>query len=77
LDCMSIHMMSDGITPRVWKMSELQYSYHKKGENKPCVAGLHNNCRCSMVLLNRGFGFKNGKVSFISEGYDAYEDQKS
>jgi ElaB/YqjD/DUF883 family membrane-anchored ribosome-binding protein len=75
-ECIRLHMLADNITPKVWKMSELKYSYHKKGEDQPSVAGLHPHCRCSLTLLAKGFGFKNGKVAFIAENHDEYENQK-
>lgn len=76
-ECLRLHVLSDGITPRVWKMSELKYSYHKKGEDTPSVAGLHPHCRCTLTLLSPGFGFKNGKAAFISENHDEYENQRA
>lgn len=75
-ECKRLHMTNDGVTPRVWKMSELGYSYHKKGENNPKISGLHPHCRCTLTLLSPGFGFKNGVVSFIGEGHDEHEKQR-
>lgn len=76
-ECKRLHMLRDGITPRVWKMSELGYSYHKKGESSPKVCGLHPHCRCSLTLLPPGFGFKNGIISYISHNHNEYERQGS
>ena len=39
-------MLPDGITPRVWKMSEMGSGYHKKGDSSPKIGGLHPRCRC-------------------------------
>lgn len=75
-ECIRLHMLPDKITPRVWKMSELKYSYHKKGENAPSVSGLHPHCRCTLTILSKGFGFKGGKVFFISEDHDEYGFQR-
>jgi intein/homing endonuclease len=33
-------------------------------------------CRCSLVYLVSGFGFKGGKLHYISENFDAYKYQK-
>jgi len=74
-ECKRLHLAEDGVTPRVWKMSQLGFSYHKKGEPNPKVCGLHPHCRCTLTLLSPGFGFKNGIVSFIHEGYDEYAAQ--
>lgn len=75
-ECKRLHLLDDGMTPRVWKMSELKYAYHKKGEDNPSVCGLHPHCRCTLTLLAKGFGFKAGKVAFITENHDEYERQK-
>lgn len=46
-ECKSIHLDADG-KPRLYRLSELQHSYHKKGQVSPCVMGLHPNCRCEL-----------------------------
>lgn len=76
-ECIKLHLLSDGITPRVWKLSEVKFSYHKKGENSPSIAGLHPHCRCSMSFLATGFGFKNGQVSYVSPDHDEYRKQRN
>lgn len=70
-----LHLMPDRLTPRVWKLSELSMDYHKKEHNCPSLLGLHPNCRCVITYLARGFGFKNGKVSYVDAGYDHYKEQ--
>lgn len=74
-ECIRLHLLPDG-TPRVWKLSEVKFGYHKKGENNPSVSGLHPHCRCSLSFLAPNFGFKNGQVSYISEGHDEYKKQR-
>jgi hypothetical protein len=76
VECKRLHLMDDDITPRIWKLSEIGYGYHKKGEDNAKVAGLHPFCRCSMTLLSPGFGFKNGRVTFISEDHDELKKQR-
>lgn len=76
VECKRLHLLKDGITPRVWKMSELGYSYHKKGENNPKIMGLHPRCRCTCSLLSPGYGYKNGLVSFISLDHDEFKKQR-
>lgn len=76
-ECIKLHMMPDGITPRVWKLSELKQGYHKRGENMPSAFGLHPHCRCTLVYLTEGFGFDStGKIEFVALGHDAHSHQR-
>ncbi len=69
-ECLRLHVMPDGITPRVWKMSEVGSGYHK-------VGGLHPNCRCILVTLLPGYGFDAaGHVDYKSPGYSEYNTQR-
>ena len=77
LDCKEIHLMSDGITPRCYKLSEVSAGYHKRGETTPCMSGLHPHCRCSLITVLLGYGFDAaGKVTYISHGYDILAVQR-
>ena len=77
LECKRLHLLEDGTTPRVWKLSEVGTGYHKKGENNPKIAGPHCNCRCSLVTILPGQGFgKNGLVVSKELGYDVFEEQR-
>ena len=76
-ECKKLHLQPDGITPRVWKMSEVSMSYHVKGEDKPSVHELHPNGRCTMTTLLPGFGFNSiGLVAWVSVGHDEYKKQR-
>lgn len=76
-ECVRLHLMPDGTTPRLWKFSQLKQGYHKRGEDNPSAFGLHPHCRCTMVYLSKGFGFDDmGKLKYKREGYDAYSKQK-
>lgn len=76
-ECIKLHLMPDQVTPRLWKLSELQQSYHKRGEERPSAFGLHPHCRCTLTYLTRGFGFdKTGKLEYQEEAYDAYSFQQ-
>lgn len=76
-ECIKLHLMPDQITPRLWKFSELKQGYHKRGEENPSAFGLHPHCRCTLTYLSAGFGFdKQGKVSYKSEDYNAFEKQR-
>jgi hypothetical protein len=74
-ECIKLHLTPDG-TPRVWKFSQLKQSYHKRGENAPSSFGLHPRCRCTLTYLSPGFGFKDGKLAFISQNHDQFLSQK-
>ena len=72
-----LHLLPDKKTPRVWKLSEIQSGYHKKGDNYPKLAGLHPNCRCKLAYLSEGWGFDSeGKVKFIGPDHDEFESQR-
>ena len=39
-----LHTLPDKVTPRLWKLSEIQSSYYKPGDQYPSFSGLHPNC---------------------------------
>ena len=41
------------------------------------VGGLHDHCRCTLTYLAKSFGFKDGKVSYISADHNELEKQRS
>lgn len=70
-ECKKIHLMPDERTPRVWKLSEVGSGYHKRGDDRPCLTGLHPHCRCTLAHLMPGFGFGgDGRVKFIGFDHD-------
>ena len=75
-ECARLHLMPDGITPRVWKVSEVTFGYHVKGENSPKFGGLHPNERCTPVGLSAGYGFQGGSLRWIAEAYDEWKKQR-
>lgn len=75
-ECLRLHMLPDGVTPRVFKMSELSMGYHKRGDDRPSACGEHPNCRCSLSQLPPGWGFKSGYVSFVSLNHNEYAKQR-
>ncbi len=76
-ECKRLHLMDDETTPRLWYMSELGHGYHKKGQDKPKLAGLHPNCRCTLSSLLEGWGFDDsGMVSYKGPGYSAIDEQR-
>lgn len=76
-ECERLHMLENRKTPRVWKLSELSHSYHKRGNDHPSVSGLHPHCRCTLTTLLPGFGFNSGGyVAWKGEDHDEYEKQR-
>lgn len=76
-ECAKLHLMPNGVTPRLWFLSEVSQGYHVAGENHPAVGGLHPHCRCSMVTLMPGYGFdKAGMVRFVSLDHDEIKAQR-
>ncbi len=75
-ECLRLHMLPDGNTPRVWKMSEFSMGWHKRGEDRPSACGEHPHCRCTLVRLGEGWGFKDGYIAFVSLTHDEYARQR-
>jgi len=76
-ECYKLHMLPNGITPRVWKISEATNGYHKKGQDFPSIEGLHPHCRCQITTLLPGYGFNStGYVTFVSSDWDEYKHQR-
>lgn len=76
-DCMRLHMMDDGVTPRLWKLSELKQSYGKRGDSVPSIVNRHPHCRCQLTYLSKGFGFNaKGYITYKKADYDAFKDQR-
>lgn len=75
-ECKDVHLLEDGITPRVWYLSEVKQGYHVRGEDRPAVGGLHPHCRCTMGTLMPGYGFHGGAVTFISPNWNELRHQR-
>ena len=77
--CIKNHLHEDG-TPKVFKLSEIKQSYLSTEDKKAgevSVCGAHPNCRCTISYLSPGYGFKRGKLEYISQYHDEYENQKT
>jgi len=75
-ECRNLHTLSDGVTPRLWKLSQIETGYHKKGSQFPSMSGLHPHCRCQPTTIMPGYGFdSNGRVEYKHPGFDAYAEQ--
>jgi hypothetical protein len=76
-ECKRLHLLDNGRTPRVYKLSEVGHGYHKKGQDDPKLGGLHPHCRCTLVTLMPGFGFdKGGMVKYISRNHNEWAKQR-
>lgn len=76
-ECRRLHLMPDGTTPRLWRLSEVKQGYHKRGEEQPAIGGLHPHCRCSLVTLMPGYGFDgSGSVEFKELDHDEFARQR-
>lgn len=76
-ECIRLHLLEDGVTPKIWLFSEVSRGYHNKGEDVPSILGLHPHCRCtaSTILTDWGFDEK-GKLTYIGKGHDEYNKQR-
>lgn len=74
-DCQRLYFMSDGVTPKAWKMSELSGGYLKHNATVPATTS-HNHCRHHPVTIMPGFGFKAARIEYINPEYDLYKDQR-
>lgn len=77
-ECLRLHVMPDGKTPRVWKMSELKSGYAKKGDPAPSLGGQHPHCRGTLTFIQPGFGFgPDGRITYVSADHDELKKQRS
>jgi len=78
--CAKFWYLEDGITPRVYKMSELIANGSNIGRKAkdwlPTIDSTHPNESHILSELKQGFGFQNGKLEWISEGHDEFKKQR-
>jgi hypothetical protein len=65
-ECIKIHTV-DGITPRLFKLSQLKSGYHKRGEDSPSFFGLHPHCFTEDMKLHTSEGLISIKELFLSQ----------
>jgi hypothetical protein len=76
-ECRRLHLLPDGVTPKVWRLSEVKRGYHRKTDDVPSLGGEHPHCRCSLVTIMKGYGFtKSGGITYISPDHDELEAQR-
>jgi hypothetical protein len=69
--------MPDGVTPRLWRMSECSGGYFKRGDSFPSILGLHPRCTHSPFSVPADWGFDGkGHLTFIGAGHKALEKQR-
>jgi hypothetical protein len=80
--CRKFYLEEDGITPKVYKMSELIANgdnYGKKAnEWKPVIGATHPNERCELVEMPHGFGFEAGsnRLDYVGKDFKWYHRKK-
>lgn len=78
--CKKFWFLSDAVTPKVYKLSELVANGSNMGKKaadwKATVDITHPNERHYLQELPIGFGFKNGALSYMSQGYVEYDEQQ-
>jgi hypothetical protein len=76
-ECRTLHLLPDGVTPRVFRLSEVSQGFHKRGDKSPSIGGLHPHCRCTIASLVPGYGFgPSGMVRFVDVGHDELAAQR-
>lgn len=78
--CKQFWFMPDGVTPKVYKLSELIANGtnigRKQKDWKPTVDITHPNGRHTLVQLQPGWGFVSGTLRYISKDHNEYRQQK-
>lgn len=75
-ECRRLHLMEDGVTPRLWYLSECTHSLGKRGDTAPSLTNQHPDCRCIQATIFSGWGFKGGSLTYVGRDYDAILDQR-
>jgi hypothetical protein len=75
--CRKIWLSEDGVTPKVYKLSELKAQPDGPKDLTPCISPQHINCRCILTTLMPGFTFdETGNVKYIGNNHDEWEKQR-
>lgn len=77
--CIANHLMPDKVTPKVVRLSEISAGYlstQDRKDGKLSLAGQHPHCRCTLVILAPGWGFKSGKLNFMGLGHSEFHKQQ-
>jgi len=78
--CLRFWFLSDGITPKVYRLSDLLANganYGRKAADwKPTIGVTHPNERHFLLELPKGWGFKGGAISFVSRDHNEWKSQQ-
>jgi len=75
--CVKLNIMEDGVTPRLFKLSELSAGYYKRGDKVPSLIGNHPHCRCTPFYVPTNWGFdRQGHITFVGSGHNELENQR-
>lgn len=76
--CKSLWLLEDGITPRLYYMSEMRHGYMDDRHNPFATSGpSHPHCRCTMTMLLKGYGFDAaGLVTWVGMDHDEMKKQR-
>jgi len=71
--CRKLHLKDDGVTPRVYRLSDVLANGSNIGKKQKdwqmVIGAVHPHCRCQLVQIPSGYYFnKEGKLEFIGEG---------
>lgn len=66
-ECLRLHVMPDGNTPRLYKLSEVSTGYHVHGSDTPAINGLHPHCFTGSQRLHTEKGLHTFKQLFDSQ----------
>ena len=75
--CRAIWLSNDGVTPKVYRLSELSAVSKGPKSLSPSISPQHINCRCVLTVLMPQFGFDaEGKVAYVGADHDEYKKQR-
>jgi hypothetical protein len=76
-ECIRVLYQADGVTPRVFRLSEVSHAYHERGTDTPSISGMHPQCLHSLVTIMPGYGFdENGKIRYRGRDHSELEAQR-
>jgi intein/homing endonuclease len=76
-ECKGLHLMPDGVTPRLWRLSEVSHGYHNRGDETPSIGGLHPHCFVGDTKLHTAQGLRTLEALFKeNKPVDVVVDQR-
>lgn len=79
-ECKRFWYLEDGVTPRVYRLSELMANGsnigRKRADWQPSIDSTHPNCRHLLYEMYPGWGFSGGKLTYISKEHSEYHKQR-